>query len=91
MRRGEILKLRWDQVDWTENLIRLERKQAMRISGHKSRSIFDRYDMTDERDIKIAGQKPARYLEQKTEIEQKGPGAVKPEKQTAGERSRALQ
>jgi integrase len=146
MRRGEILKLRWDQVDWKENLIRLEKKQtkgkqarvaplygelrawlemayaakencpfivawkgagisevktawnkarkrakvpqllvhdlrrtairnmvragipekqAMRISGHKSRSIFDRYDITDERDIKIAGQKLARYLEEK--------------------------
>jgi integrase len=28
MRRGEILKLRWDQVDWEENLIRLEKKQT---------------------------------------------------------------
>ena len=147
MRRGEILTLRWDQVDWKENLIRLEKKQtkgkqarvaplygelrawlemayaarqgdcpfivswkgagisqvktawnkareranvptllvhdlrrtavrnmiragipekqAMRISGHKSRSMFDRYDITDERDIQIAGQKLARYLEEK--------------------------
>jgi hypothetical protein len=40
-------------------------KQAMRISGHRSRSIFDRYDITDERDIQIAGQKLARYLDQK--------------------------
>jgi integrase len=150
MRRGEILNLRWDQVDWQENLIRLERKQtkgkqarvaplygelrawldmaassreescpfivtwrgeqiseiktawnkarvrakvprllvhdlrrtavrnmiragvpekqAMRISGHKSRSMFDRYDITDERDIQIAGQKLARYLEGKAEV-----------------------
>jgi integrase len=30
MRRGEILKLRWDQVDWDANLIRLERKQTKR-------------------------------------------------------------
>ena len=41
---------------------------AMRISGHKSRSIFDRYDITDERDIKIAGQKLALYLEEKGKV-----------------------
>ena len=40
----------------------------MRISGHKSRSMFDRYDITDERDIQIAGQKLARYLEGKAEV-----------------------
>ena len=28
MTRGEILKLRWDQVDWNENLIRLEKRQT---------------------------------------------------------------
>lgn len=28
MRRGEILKMRWDQVDWDANLIRLEKKQT---------------------------------------------------------------
>ena len=39
-------------------------KQAMRISGHKTRSTFDRYDITDERNIQIAGQKLAHYLEE---------------------------
>ena len=34
MRRGEILKLRWDQVDWDANLIRLEKKQT---KGKKAR------------------------------------------------------
>jgi len=150
MRRGEILCLRWDQVDWVENLVRLEKrqtkgkqarvaplygelracldmayaarppncpfiiswrghrigstksawnkarqragvpellihdlrrtavrnmiragipeKQAMRISGHKSRSIFDRYDITDERDIQLAGHKLALYLEKKENL-----------------------
>lgn len=28
LRRGAILRLRWDQVDWNTNLIRLERKQT---------------------------------------------------------------
>ena len=28
MRRGEILQLRWDQVDWNANLIRLEKRQT---------------------------------------------------------------
>ena len=28
MRRGEILNLRWDQVDWAANLLRLEKKQT---------------------------------------------------------------
>jgi integrase len=34
MRRGEILKLRWDQVDWDGNLIRLEKRQT---KGKKAR------------------------------------------------------
>ncbi len=28
MRKGEILGLRWDQVDWTANMIRLEKRQT---------------------------------------------------------------
>lgn len=153
MRRGEILKLRWDQVDWDANLIRLEKRQtkgkqarnaplygelrawldmafaardsecpfivswqghgvkevktawnkareragvpellvhdlrrtavrnmvragipekrAMLISGHTSRSIFDRYDITDERDIKADGERLARYLEEKAKSAKK--------------------
>ncbi|MFZ0591877.1 MAG: site-specific integrase [Bryobacteraceae bacterium] len=34
MRRGEILTLRWDQVDWDGNVIRLEKKQT---KGKKAR------------------------------------------------------
>jgi integrase len=149
MRRGEILKLRWDQVDWGENVIRLERKQtkakqariaplygelrvwfemaysvrdpecpfivswqghgisevktawkkariraglpellvhdlrrtavrnmiragipeklAMLISGHKTRSVFERYNIIDERDIHDAGQKLTSYLKKKAQ------------------------
>ncbi|MFL6448690.1 MAG: tyrosine-type recombinase/integrase [Bryobacteraceae bacterium] len=146
MRRGEILKLRWDQVDWNENLIRLEKrqtkakkariaplygelrawldmayagrdpecpyiiswrghglsevktawknacrragvpdllvhdlrrtaartmiragipeKQIMLIAGWKTRSMFDRYHIVDERDIQEAGKKLALHLAQ---------------------------
>jgi integrase len=150
MRRGEILKLRWDQVDWDANLIRLEKRQtkgkkarnaplygelrgwfemtysardpncpfivswkghgitevktawkkarkragtpgllihdlrrtavrnmiragisekrAMEISGHKTNSMFKRYDITDERDIQADGERLARYLEEKARL-----------------------
>jgi integrase len=150
MRRGEILKLRWDQVDWDANLIRLEKKQtkgrkacnaplygelrawfelafstrdpkcpfivswkghgitevktawkkareragvpallihdlrrtavrnmiragisekrAMEISGHKTNSMFKRYDITNERDIQADGERLARYLDEKARL-----------------------
>jgi integrase len=150
MRRGEILRLRWDQVDWNENLIRLEKrqtkgkkariaplygelrawldmaytardpecpfivswqghgisevktawkkacgrakipellvhdlrrtaarnmiragipeKQIMLIAGWKTRNMFDRYHIVDERDIHEAGKKLARHLEEKTQL-----------------------
>ena len=38
---------------------------AMLISGHKSRSVFDRYNITDERDIRDAGRKLTEYLRRK--------------------------
>jgi integrase len=145
LRRGEILNLRWDQVDWRHNVIRLEAKQtkgrrarvaplygelrawldmaytnrveecpfiisfrghgiselktawqtarrkanlpnalvhdlrrtavrnmiragvpekmAMLISGHRTRSMFDRYNIVDERDIVLAGHKLEGYLD----------------------------
>lgn len=153
MRRGEILQLRWDQVDWEANLIRLEKKQtkakqariaplygelkawldmahasrdtgcafivswkghgitevktawkkarqragvpdllvhdlrrtairnmiragipekrAMMISGHRTRDVFDRYDITDERDIQADGEKLAQYLDEKSKVNTK--------------------
>ena len=43
-------------------------KQARLISGHKTDSVFDRYDIVDERDIELAGQKLAMYLERKEEL-----------------------
>jgi len=42
-------------------------KIAMQISGHKTASMLWRYNITDTRDIKDAGKRTGRYLE-----EQKG-------------------
>lgn len=40
---------------------------AMRISGHKTRSVFDRYDIKDDRDLRDAAQKLEIYLAAKVE------------------------
>jgi hypothetical protein len=40
----------------------------MLISGHKTRSMFDRYNITDERDIQLAGQRLERYLEEESKV-----------------------
>ena len=36
-------------------------KTAMRISGHKTRAVFDRYDIQDERDVRVAADKLDAY------------------------------
>lgn len=48
----------------------LSEKMAMMISGHKTRSMIDRYQIIDERDIELAGQKLAAYEARQRQLRQ---------------------
>jgi hypothetical protein len=40
---------------------------AMKISGHKNRNVFDRYNIIDGKDIKDAGKKLTAFLKKEKE------------------------
>lgn len=62
------------------NLIRVgvPDKTAMAINGHKTRSVFDRYNIISEGDLKDAAAKLAAYLKSKPQPARKGPRRENP-------------
>ena len=77
-RKQEILGLSWDEIDRAGGVIRLSparnlirasvpERVAMLLTGHKSRAIFDRYNIIHEQELLDAGDQLVEYLAQQAQ------------------------